>query len=303
MQGRNCPFKEGPSNGSFNGTPSNGTPLKKEPNHDAEKKKGIKKQPKVMKEANDDAEKKCIKKVKVKKEPTTYRHEEAGTTQLIGGWSEAAMMTQHLNGEESRKRLKLDHNDMDEKQRPAEDWFDEETELEGRQDYEADYKKVIDGLEHPCLHLRKDIAQMHPVIRGITLDDPMSNQELSFSGSNLFERAGRGAVERAGRELSDVPVASPECPKSFHLLPNFWQQMHRRRLRKKTNVTVPNIDIWGLDTHEHDEEEEDDFAPPHTYFDRRLNILFLSRFSLFVFYLSTKVKGIHPAPSPNCRSK
>jgi len=179
----------------------------------------------------------------------------------------------------------------------AKDWFDEETELEGRQDYEADYKKVLHGLEHPCLHLRKDIAQMNPVIGGIVLDDPMSNQELSFSGSNLFERAGRGAVERASRELSDVPVASPECPKSFHLLPNFWQQMHRRRLRKKTNVTVPNIDIWGLDTHEHDEEEEDDFAPPHTYFDRRLNILFLSSFSLFVFYLSTKVKGFIP-PHP-----
>ena len=104
-------------------------------------------------------------------------------------------------------------------------------------------------------------------------------------------------------ELSDVPVAPPECPKSFHLLPNFWQQMHRRRLGKKTNVTVPSIDIWGLDTHEHDEEEEDDFAPPHRYFDIRVSILFLSRFSLFVFYSSTKVKGIHAAPSPNCRSK
>ena len=104
-------------------------------------------------------------------------------------------------------------------------------------------------------------------------------------------------------ELSDVPVAPPECPKSFHLLPNFWQQMHRRRLRKKTNVTVPSIDIWGLDTHQHDEEEEDDFAPPHRYFDRRVSILFLSRFSLFVFYSSTKVKGIHAAPSPNCRSE
>ena len=35
--------------------------------------------------------------------------------------------------------------------RPAEDWFDEETELEGRQDYEADYKKVIDALSSVCI--------------------------------------------------------------------------------------------------------------------------------------------------------
>ena len=60
------------------------------------------------------------------------------------------------------------------------------------------------------------------------------------------------------------------------------QQMHRRRLRKKTNAT-PSIDIWGLDTHQHDEEEEDDFAPPHRYFDRRVSILFFVKVFIVCF--------------------
>ena len=116
-------------------------------------------------------------------------------------------------------------------------WFDEETELEGREDYEADYEKVLEGLEHPCYYsgrLRADAAVEFPSIQAIMMDNPMSKHEFSFSGSHLL------------CELSDVPVAPPANPQSFHLPPKLWQQMHLRRLRKKTNVTLPKIDIWGL---------------------------------------------------------
>ena len=115
-------------------------------------------------------------------------------------------------------------------------WFDEVTELEGREDYEADYEKVLDALEDPRDYFNRDKAdaRIHPVIRGIMVDNPMSKQEFSFSGLHL------------SCELSDVPMAPPANPQSFHLPPKFWQQMHLRRLRKKTNVTLPKIDIWGL---------------------------------------------------------
>ena len=115
--------------------------------------------------------------------------------------------------------------------------FDEETELEGREDYEADYEKVLQGLEYPCYYssrLRATAAVECPSIHAIMMDNPMSKHEFSFSGSHLL------------CELSDVPVAPPANPQSFHLPPKFWQQMHLRRLRKKTNVTLPKIDIWGL---------------------------------------------------------
>ena len=100
----------------------------------------------------------------------------------------------------------------------AEGWFDEVTELEGREDYEADYEKVLDALEYLGDYSNRDRAV------------------LSCSGLHLLD------------ELSDVPVAPPANPRSFHLPPKFWQQMYRRRLRKKTNVTLPKIDIWGLVT-------------------------------------------------------
>ena len=115
--------------------------------------------------------------------------------------------------------------------------FDEETELEGREDYEADYEKVLQGLEYPGYYsnrLRATAAVECPSIHAIMMDNPMSKHEFSFSGSHLL------------CELSDVPVAPPANPQSFHLPPKFWQQMHLRRLRKKTNVTLPKIDIWGL---------------------------------------------------------
>ena len=100
----------------------------------------------------------------------------------------------------------------------GEGWFDEVTELEGREDYEADYEKVLDALEYLGDYSNRDRAV------------------LSCSGLHLLD------------ELSDVPVAPPANPRSFHLPPKFWQQMYRRRLRKKTNVTLPKIDIWGLVT-------------------------------------------------------
>ena len=115
--------------------------------------------------------------------------------------------------------------------------FDEETELEGREDYEADYEKVLQGLEYPGYYsnrLRATAAVECPSIHAIMMDNPMSKHEFSFSGSHLL------------CELSDVPVAPPANPQSFHLPPKFWQQMHLRRLRKKTNVTLPKIDIWCL---------------------------------------------------------
>ena len=117
--------------------------------------------------------------------------------------------------------------------------FDEETELEGREDYEADYEKVLQGLQHPCYYdrrLRAAAAVGKPSIKAIMMDkmdNPMSKHEFSFSGSHLCE-------------LSDVPVAPPANAQSFHMPPKLWQQMHLRRLRKKTNVTLPKIDIWGL---------------------------------------------------------
>ena len=66
--------------------------------------------------------------------------------------------------------------------------FDEEIELEGREDYEADYEKVLDGLEYPGDYFNRDKAdaRIHPAIRGIMLDNPMSQQEFSFSGSHLL---------------------------------------------------------------------------------------------------------------------
>ena len=109
--------------------------------------------------------------------------------------------------------------------------------MEGREDYEADYEKVLQGLEYPCYYssrLRATAAVECPSIHAIMMDNPMSKHEFSFSGSHLL------------CELSDVPVAPPANPQSFHLPPKFWQQMHLRRLRKKTNVTLPKIDIWGL---------------------------------------------------------
>ena len=117
--------------------------------------------------------------------------------------------------------------------------FDEETELEGREDYEADYEKVLQGLQHPCYYdrlLREAAAVGKPSTKATMMDkmdNPMSKHEFSFSGSHLCE-------------LSDVPVAPPANAQSFHLPPKLWQQMHLRRLRKKTNVTLPKIDIWGL---------------------------------------------------------
>ena len=97
----------------------------------------------------------------------------------------------------------------------GEGWFDEVTELEGREDYEADYEKVLDALEY-----LGDYSNRDPAV-------------LSCLGLDLLDEL----------ELSDVPVAPPA-----NLPPKFWQQMYRRRLRKKTNVTLPKIDIWGLVT-------------------------------------------------------
>ena len=66
--------------------------------------------------------------------------------------------------------------------------FDEEIELEGREDYEADYEEVLDGLKYPTDYSNCDRTdpRIHPAIRGIMLPNPMSRQEFSFSGSHLL---------------------------------------------------------------------------------------------------------------------
>ena len=66
--------------------------------------------------------------------------------------------------------------------------FDEEIELEGREDYEADYEKVLDGLEYPIPYSNRDRtdARIHPVLRGLMLENPMSRHEFSFLGSHLL---------------------------------------------------------------------------------------------------------------------
>ena len=111
--------------------------------------------------------------------------------------------------------------------------FDEETELEGREDHEADYEKVPDGLAAPGSFSNRGWADAaeHPVLQAVVVDNPMSKHEFSSSGS--LPVASPAAM----------PVAPPVNSHSFRVPPKLWQQVHLRRLRKKTQL--PRIDIWA----------------------------------------------------------